>query len=650
MYTVLIQSKKTSDSFQQFYPLISDAINAGKIGVCNWVETGTTVETAVPELYDIISRKRAWQAIIISTELEEMNCKHPTDVINPYEFLENMNDPGYRMENGEIVNSEIDLIRLTHLLGGLPAPEPQFKREIRNEDGKVPKMEYSVLKDDRDGIKEAYKRWNEKYSFQGTPPTEIILIKVRDVATSSDSFRRIQSSWQVHSEIDSSKFWKRNLYPHNCRFLVFDMERRGMMRQQKQLFKLWLSVLLLSINDTDPNVLQAHRLYLLDVDIDEKELKESFQKTINKVNKAKYQLEKSIKEDEEAKFRNDIPIPEYTVGVPVSFQLPNVSDMIFDDKEFQLGRRTNDGDYSIWESYCEISNSEMKSVLQNVDRMLDHSALRMRQHCTYTESEVKTLNVYQEEDMRISLNEVYEDILREQKALPVGISEIQESVKKADKDVRELIGKRMTLKQAAAATFFSAFCLWITIVPAVTREHARIGLGITLLVIIAVFPIIGLNILISQRQNLVSAAKRYQRILKSVFMELSDNATNYSEFLGSIASHIHGSSYLELMRKKKVKKDSSYFFKQKHLKTIEILISKLFLWGSAFHVDLDVNSVEVSDLFEEDNTIVNFDTLYSFESGKEYDVPLNESGIEVKSPFSYVKQLKIEREEIYDNV
>lgn len=651
MYTVLIQSKKTMDSLQQFYPLISDAVEAGEIGICNWVESGTTIETAVPELYDIISRKRAWRAIVISTELEEMDCVHPTDVVNPFDFLENNDDPGYLMENGEIVNSDISLIRLTHLLGGMPAPEPSFETKILKEDGKVPKMEYHIQNNEEsDILKEAYRRWNEKYTFRGMAPTEIILIKVRDAATSSDSYRRIQSSWQVHTEMDSSKFWKRNMYPHCCRFLVYDLERRGMMIQQKQLFKLWLSVLLIAKNNTDPNALQAHRLYKLDVTVNEEEMEECFQKTINKINKAKHQLEKSLKKTEDEKYRNDIPIPDYSVGVPVAFQLPKVSDIIFDVKDFQMGKREGSGDVELWEHYCNASNEELKTLLQNVDRILDHAASRVREHCSYTEDEVVPLNVYQEEDMRLSLNDVYEEIIREQEDLPSGVSEIQDRIKAADKNVRGKIIQRMTTKQALGTMLIVVISIWATLIPAVIREQSRIGLGIVLLSVMIIFPIIGLIILSSQRKELIYAAKKYQHVLSSVVSELSQNATNYSEFLSAIASHIHGSSYLDLMKKKKVKRDSSYFFRQKHLKAIEIFISKLSLWGSSFHLNLDMNSVEVADLMEEDNEIVNYDILYSLDTGKEYDVPLNEIGVDIQSPYSFVTRLLIEREEIYDNV
>ena len=57
IYSVLIQNKKTMDQFHQFYPLFMEAINEERIGLCRWTEAGTTVDTALPELCDLIDGK-----------------------------------------------------------------------------------------------------------------------------------------------------------------------------------------------------------------------------------------------------------------------------------------------------------------------------------------------------------------------------------------------------------------------------------------------------------------------------------------------------------------------------------------------------------------------------------------------------------------
>ena len=44
-----------------------------------------------------------------------------------------------------------------------------------------------------------------------------------------------------------------------------------------------------------------------------------------------------------------------------------------------------------------------------------------------------------------------------------------------------------------------------------------------------------------------------------------------------------------------------------------------------------------------------YNPMYTFETGKEYQVPLNESGERVISPFGFVRKLEIIREELYED-
>lgn len=412
MYTVLIQSKKTMDCLEQFYPLLSENIEADNIGRCLWIESGATVDTAMPELYDLISRKRAWKAVIVCSEFDDINTKYPADSVNPYDFLENQDREGLTIVNDEVIDCDAPLIRLTHMLGGIPSPEPKFKATIIEPENRVPWMEYHPVEDDETAAqKKAYDAWNEANMFKGLPPTEIILVKVRKASASRDMLSLVSSSWQVHTEADSSEFWKRNLYPHNCRFLVYDMDQRGIMKQQSDLFKFWIGILLISKNDIDPNVLQAHRLYSLNVILKESALAESFQQTINKLNMAKYQLEKSIAKDEEDISEVDAPIPDYSIGVPVSFQLPKVSDVHFDASQYGLTGGIGSEDMSSWNTYSKNAKKELQILIQSTDRTLDQAASRLREQCEYSKADVVPLTQYQEEDFNVSLAEVYKDMI-----------------------------------------------------------------------------------------------------------------------------------------------------------------------------------------------------------------------------------------------
>lgn len=650
MYTVLIQSKRTLDCLQQFYPLLSENIESDNIGVCQWIESGATVDTAMPELYDLISRKRAWKAVIVCSEFDDVNTKYPADVVNPYDFLENKEREGLTIVNGEVVDCEAPLIRLTHMLGGIPSPEPKFKATVIEPENRVPRMEFHPVDDDETATqKKAYGAWNEENMFKGLPPTEIILVKVRKASASKDMYSLVSSSWQVHTEADSSEFWKRNLYPHNCRFLVFDMEQRGVMKQQSDLFRLWIGILLISKNDIDPNVLQAHRLYSLNILLDENALAESFQQTINKLNMAKYQLEKSIAKDEENISEVDAPIPDYTIGVPVSFQLPKISDIHFDSSDYGLTGGIGSGDMTAWETYSKKAKRELQVLVQSTDRTLDQAASRLRDRCEYSEVDVAPLTQYQVEDFNVSLSKVYKEMLEQQEALPARISDVEEEIDEANTKVRNAIIQRMTGGQASLALGITIASIILCLIPGLFFSQSKIVVGFAMLISAVLLGLAGLLVLVSQKKALVKLAKDFQMVFQNVVGEISHNASAFSDFLSSVASHIHGRSYLNTMEKNRQKRDSSYYFKQKHVKAIDIFLSKLSLWSSALHVKVDLKSVDAIDLIDDLGGEVDYDSLYSFDVGKDFTVPLNRIGVDINSPFGFVERIEIEREEVYDD-
>ena len=650
MYTVLIQSKRTLDCLQQFYPLLSENIESGNIGICQWIESGATVDTAMPELYDLISRKRVWKAVVVCSEFDAIDTKFPADAFNPYDFFENKDREGLTIAKGKIVDCDAPLIRLTHMLGGIPTPEPKFEATIIEAENRVPRMEFHPVEDDETAAqKEAYDAWNEENMFKGLPPAEIVLVKVRKASASKDAYASVRSSWQVHTEADSSEFWKRNLYPHNCRFLVFDMEQRGVMKRQSELFKLWTGILLISKNDINPDVLQAHRLYSLNVLLDETALAESFQQTINKLNMAKYQLEKSIAQEEKRVSEMDAPIPDYTIGVPVSFQLPKVSDVHFGTRDFSLTGGIESGDMSTWEEYSKSAKRELQTLIRSTDRTLDQAASRLRGQCEYSEADVIPLSQYQVEDLHSSLSRTYKDMLSQQENLPTKVTDVEEKINTANQKVRNAIVQRVSGRQA---TFILAITLSSTILPLLPGllfGQSMVTGCIVILASAALIVITVLLVLMSQKKALLELTREFQMVLQNVIGEISHNATSFSEFLSSVASHIHGCSYLNAMERKQQRRDSSYFFKQKHVKAIDMFLAKLSLWSSALHIKVDLSSVDAIDLIDNLDDNLDYDSLYSFDVGKDYVVPLNRIGIDIDSPFGFIERLEIEREEVYDS-
>ena len=650
MYTVLIQSKNTMESYLKFYPLLTDTVDAGELSVCQWIPSGNTIETALPGLYDLIERKNTWRAIILQTDLDGEDEDNPHSQDNPYDFIENKERTGLTIENGSVVDCKAPLIRLTHMLGGIPTPEHQFEEYIHYDDEGIPRFEYRKIDDIVDGVSpiEAHRDWQETHVMKAPPPQEIILITARFHQNSDDQFSRVDSSWQPFTEAQSSAFWKRNLYPHNCRFLVYDLDRHGDMRAQRDYFKLWTAIILLTMNPSDPDVLQAHRLYKLDVKINRDHLKQRLQQSVDNLNKAEYVLRKSLAKDEKKDLEENPDIPEYKIGVPVSFTLPKLSKLQFDSAQFPLAGESQESELSIWNEYQKDANEELRLLIRSADRYLDHAAERLRLQSQYSEGEVYQLTPYQEEDLKADLNTVYSGVLKAQEQLPGEMSETKDRADAASEAVKERIQSRVSAGEAGKAVLIPFGLLLVSLASGLLDSKNVIWMPTSLAISAVLLVLSTVCILAIQRKNLFKYIEKFQMVIQAAASELTQNSGVFSRFLSNISSHIHGQSFLDVMHEKQSKRDSSYYFKLKHIKAIDLFLNKIGIWSLAMQSEVDMHSSHAIQNYDEEPEI-DYDGLYSLQTEKMYSVPLNRSGVMLKAPFDFVECLEIEREEVYDD-
>ena len=126
LYTVIIMNDKVRNIFHK-YQYLFDAflIKGDQFTICEWNELGSNVREAVPELYHAVEDKKEWRAIILSDpfdlcstdeyEDEEKSVNNRVDEDNPFDYYKNAGKNGK-----EIEESRVDLIKLTHFLGGFP--------------------------------------------------------------------------------------------------------------------------------------------------------------------------------------------------------------------------------------------------------------------------------------------------------------------------------------------------------------------------------------------------------------------------------------------------------------------------------------------------------------------------------------------------
>lgn len=696
MFTVLILTKQARASWREHQAIFGEFHDS--IAMCPWNEGGDTIQTALPELKNIINSKLSWNAIIVTTEPEntEKNNQgiHVVDPVNPFDYLENSDRHGEKLlrldEDGNILETDIPLIKLCHLLGGMPAPEAkqiELLYEYRSDDdsdevedkkaadesenntldaadktdsetteGNISNSTASIDKLKRPKFKfvmdkkqlTAHSKWEEEHPFVGVRPSSIIMVKVRKALSAKDEFEYTKDQWRNHNESESSMFWKRNLYPQNCRFVVYDLSQKGLIERSAEMFKLWTSILLISNNEIDSNVLQAHRLYKLGITFDNEMLSDSFQKTVNKLNSAKHVLEASLSRSEERTEESATGCPSYDLSIPVVFSDEEKKRVKKKPKiDIRLVKR--DSDDIEWEVYTDSSLKEYHDRIANIDRELDNASNWLREKCEYSDKEVTELTNYQTEEMVQSLEQKFIQIVQQQQRLPSKLSSLDDELAKANKEVKKQIVKRISIDRFDSVLYLSTMLVVVSIISGIALcEISFAGMIIVLsaaLLIVAV----ALITVHKQKKRLLDSVRKYNHVLSEANSALSANANLYSTFLGLIASHIHGCSYIEISRGKNDAKSNTYSKAKRRINGIENFLDKIKAWSVALRVspaiNTDYDDVSYMDI---DSSNQDYSSIYSFDAGRYFSIPLNSGGYRIDSPYSFVKKVTLKREELYD--
>lgn len=644
-YSVIIQNQKTLESFSQYQPLFVEAVKSGRIGICKWIESGTTIDTALPELASLTNDKQEWRAIIVRYEDDERMAAFPSDPRNPYDFLINKDKDEWEGE------SPIPLVRLTQMLGGVPRLEVRFKTEIVREDHKAPRTVYVPIEDER--REQAYRKLVRKYRFDGKMPASILIVTVRNSHyQEEDSF---SETWKAHRESDSSAFWKRNDFPSVCRFLTYTFQDQGPIQREADNFGFWYTIMLLSINEWDPSTMQAYRLYELDVVMDRPAMTEAFQRLADRLRDAKHSLERSIRQDVENEICEEEELPEYRIEVPVPIKRPRMEECLPKIKTFQLLPRGVAADGARWSRQCQRAEDMLAASVRSAERMLDQTADKMRGSCTFAEGDITPLNKYQEEDIQQELEDFYHTIVTIQGKLPNETIHPGSELEGAEFAVHEYLLKRVTKRPAILTAVLAVVLLALAAVPAAMDCFARKGgtaaaiaavtLGYGVCVVLA-----ALAVLMYQKMKLDTLVIKYIRHLKDAFKQLTEQTEDYSVYMSSIGSHQRGSSYLNLSRRQKHRSSMEHGTKYRHITAINHLLGRLRKWSKAYRLDVDFSSARPEAQVDVDTTVTPAENkIYAFDAQAAYSVAINSSGMTMESPYAFASRIEIIREELYDD-
>lgn len=647
MYSVLIQNQKTIQLFREFYPIFLDLFSKDKIGCCRWVESGRTIDTALPGLNELVLDKKEWRAIIVRmVELDEHDMQiHKTVPGNPYDFKENRLG-----RNQKIKESDIPIVRLTHMLGEVPAPELHFKEEIKQEKNKAPKRVYTPEAVDKEE-KRVYEELLRKYEYDGHKPTDIILMTFTHVRKKSER-KSTEYSWQFKSEEDGSEFGRRNRYSSNCRFVKYEYIKEGRNRKEADLFNFWNCVMLMASDSIDPSTFQAYRLYSIRIDFNMEALNENFQKKMDELIGCRNYVEEEMRHDVELRMGEKHPKPNYSAKVTAEVTIPRDASVSVDTNLFHLCPRSTSNEMKKWDGLKDIAEDTLESIFRKQDRVLDESANRMRQLSVVNEEDVTPMDKYEKIDMEAELSNTFDEILKTQNTISDTRNVSGERISSLAESVKEYIAGRIPRPIAWEVFIGVVIVVILSVIPVFlipeNTDTRHIGAMLLALIFgIAVLGIAELIVLNAQKNKLLEKMEDYNDAMEDNLAVLSQDMKFYSKFVSNIVSFSRGRSFLEILKHKKFRLETEYDLLQTHLTEIDAMFEKIEKWSKAFFIPVSFTRNIGNEYLVDIDVSPKDNKLYTFEHNKEYNIPLNYTGDEVVSPFGFIERLIIEREELF---
>lgn len=672
MHTVIILNKHSSDLLKDFKFLFKPFVDEEIISFCDWNESGTDIKTSVPDLYKQIKGKQEWRAIVIGTDSMYEHSQNPiADAKNPFDF------PGEVSEDGIPKESNVPLIRLSHMLCGFPVlPVKDFEKGFEyfdDEKGKLVRVREAELSEEDiyllvekygEGLKsiyleekgyeeakEAQKKIAERYSFTDVRPREMIFISTRKHCETED---HIYASWKTQLEMESSNFCSRNNYPSSCRFLCYSITNSENSRYMKELVEFWLSVLTVSINKIPASTLQAYKLYRLGMDMSDEELGSLLNKHLNRMEAAYGFVQERLRMRPEYSFEPDEEMVKLQ-NVPVIFEGSTSRDLFIKTNQIGLSRDCPEDELMFWNEEIREKQVNMEKYLKAPRRAIDKSSQHLKNKAESFFGDEFELDKFQVEDLEEEIQQLELEVLTCDTHNIIDECKIKKEMQKIDKQVRKDISVRMrkslVIGSGAAALLIYMVGYFPYLVNALMlgkkEFFASLGLTVAAVAFTAVGGLISLLIL---RKQIIQSMERFNTLMKELMGSVNASAKRFEKYFSMVCTYMKAQSVYAGIRLKSDSLSSVQFALKAHKQALRVSIARDEEIAAAYGIKRIADFEKNITTFFNESKLPRDNALYYYETKKEeVEVPLNDTGDMVKAPYKFIAKLKIEREDIYDD-
>lgn len=673
MHTVIILSKHTSELLKDFRFLFKPFVIEGTISFCDWNESGTDVQSSVPDLYKKIKGKQNWRAVVITTDSMHENSKNPiADEKNPFDFSEEAYEDGIPRE------SRVPLIRLSHMLCGYPSlTVKNFEKgfEYLDEDtGEICRVRLSELPEEKiyylsdkygeqlksiyleeqisDEVRNAHQALLEKYTFTDTRPRELIMVSTRKHCNDED---HIYASWKTQLEMESSNFCGRNNYPSICRFLCYSITNPENSMYMKELVEFWLAVLTLSINSIPASTLQAYKLYRLGLNVSEEELGGLLNNHLNRMSAVYQLIRERLKMRPEYSFEVEEDLVERQ-NIPVIFEGISAKDLFVDTKQIGLSRNCPRDELIFWNFEVREKQRDIEKYLKTPRRAIDKASQYLKDKAESFYGDEYELDKFQVIDLEEEIQHLEAEVLASDTRSIVDEVRIRAEIQKADKQVKKDISVRMR-KETVVKIGVLLLVLYLAGYLPYVVNATRLGtepffssfvLALGAVLVTAIGGVVALFLL---RGRLIESIERFNDAIRNLIDRVNSSADKFEDYFSIVCSYMKAQSIYEGIRLKEDSVSSERFKLRAHKQALRVCMERDEELAASYGIKRNVEAVRNVTSFFNEEKLPKDNSLYFFEPARSNaEIPINDAGDLIRAPYTFVSKLFVEREDVFDDM
>jgi hypothetical protein len=620
--TVLIIDEKSALSYEKYKQFFSPFVRVGEVRICLWNTEGTSVENALPDIYDLIKGVRLWRAIVVQTQasyIDESNA-----VTNPFDHFKESNRDYMDYESQPAV-------RLSWMLTGLP-------------DYYVDHLKSTLSESDFDKI-------DSYYDFQEIRPDLVYLVSSRAL-WNEDLLASIEEQWTTRLEINSSDFWFRNKYSSKCRFLVYDYMYKHKELFQRDAFVFWMNVLVLSLSNFSNSSFQAYRLYRMSCVIDEKRLSEILGSYKSRLTATQAYLIDTLIQIQPHK-AEDLEVFNFSRSIHVR--------IYESDRNLSVDHSNIGYAFDCPEDSKKSWNKEYNEVQYALSRFLRFPKRSIDESARFARLQIEAIDGTELELSKYQMDEMYEYGLSFESqmidSLCPSMKEIrnaEHTIKHEKNEVDEKIESRMKLREillfglVSAAIYLSGFVSFII-------DNSENGLfSVFLSLIFAIFAVIavlsfGFISLHDSKRKLIFGMEKFNKSIMAIVNKVVDNSMNTERFLNNafnlmkVNKIINGNLSKHTLFKSQKQKIQTHLIKIKHELDNIGYLTTIFRISVDFQRMSHTQSEHVTDIHPIENSF--YELVDTFETLFNQDRNL----VSIFYPYEFIRNFRIERIELYSD-